>query len=345
MHPGQQYCFTHSSGEDIYLFALQNTKGTEVLITNYGAIITAFKIKQADGSFNDIVLGFDKPEDYFSEDYLRQYPWFGCAVGRCANRIKNSSFKIGDETYYLSKNRMNDHLHGGINGFDKKIWQVISFNENMLQLKYKSPDGEEGYPGNLDVTIKFELTDSDELSYEYHAVCDQSTVANLTHHSYFNLDNGKGTINDQLVKIYSSQTLEQDENLTVTGKIIPVENTEYDFRKFRPIGEQTGMEHGYDKSFVLNKTNDVLTIAAEAYSEKSGIKLRVFTTEPIVHLYTGRWIPSVKGKDDNQYGPFSGFCLETHKHPNAINIPGFPNTILRPGEKYFQKTVYKLFQA
>jgi aldose 1-epimerase len=347
MHLNPQYCFTHSSGEDIYLFALRNAKDTEVLITNYGAIITAFKIKQANGSFNDIVLGFDKAEDYCSESYLRQYPWFGCAVGRCANRIKNAAFEIDGKKYSLSKNRVNEQLHGGLSGFDKKAWRVVLFDEikNILELKYRSADGEEGYPGNLDVSLKFELTDNDELSYEYHASCDQPTVVNLTHHSYFNLNNGKGTITGQLLKIYSSQTLEQGENLTANGRIIPVENTEYDFREFRRIGEQTGMEHGYDKSFVLSKNDDALSIAAEAHSEQSGVKLQVFTTEPVVHFYSGKWIPEIKGKNGDQYGSFSGFCLETHKHPNAINIPHFPNTILRPGETYFQKTVYKLSQV
>lgn len=342
----KQYCFKNSAGEDIYLFTLRNAKGTEVIITNYGAIITSFKIKNSDGSINDIVLGFDKVEDYWSEDYLRQYPWFGCAVGRCANRIKDSSFEIDDKKYLLSKNRGTDHLHGGIIGFDKKIWQFAASSNDpvsCLELKYMSPDGEEGYPGNLETLIRFELNDENELSYQYTATTDQPTVVNLTHHSYFNLNNGKETISDHEIKIYSSQMLEQDDNLTASGNILPVENTPYDFRHFKSIGEGLKQVDEYDKSFVCG--NKDLSLMAEARSLRSGIHLQVYSTDPVVHFYSGKWIPAVRGKNTVMYGPFSGFCLETHKHPNAINIPHFPNTVLRPGENYYQKTVYKVNQV
>lgn len=343
----QQYCLRHTSGEDIYLFALRNAKGTEVTISNYGATITSFIIKDNSGQVNDIVLGFDKVQDYWSDSYLAQYPWFGCAVGRYSNRIDDSAFAIGSDTYYLSKNKGPDQLHGGVSGFDKKVWQLVSSGQQpcpFLVLSYSSPDGEEGFPGNLDVQIRFELNDENELSYEYKAYTDKPTAVNLTHHSYFNLHNGKGTIHDHEIKLYASAMLEQDENLTATGKILPVAGTAFDFRNYKRIGDGLEAVDEYDKSFLLDKEEGAagLSLAAEARSAESGLKLEVWSTEPIVHFYSGKWTPVVKGKNGIAYGPFSGLCLETHKHPNAVNIPHFPNTILKPGEIYVQKTVYKI---
>ena len=338
-----KYCFTHTTGEEVYLFTLQNRVGTEVLITNYGAIITSLKIKLSNGEVNDIVLGFDKIEEYLGEEYLNEYPWFGAAVGRHANRIKNGEFEIDGIIYHLTKNRCNNQLHGGDGGFDRKVWQFLTqgdASQHWLELKYISQDGEEGFPGNLEVTVKFELTDENELSYEYKATCDKATVVNLTHHGYFNLNNGKGTVEDQEVKIYSSAILEQDENLVATGNTLPVENTALDFSEFVQIGDGLRKIDEFDKSFIIDKNKD--SLVAEARSLQSGIHMKVYSTEPIVHLYTGKWIPVVKGKNGNMYGPLSGFCLETHLHPNAINIPHFPNTILRPGEVYHQKTTYKI---
>ncbi|HKZ66280.1 MAG TPA: aldose epimerase family protein [Chitinophagaceae bacterium] len=336
-----QFCFTHSSGEDIYLFTLSNTKGTEVCITNYGAIITSFKIKQADGDSNDIVLGFDKVEDYLSEEYLAGYPYFGAAIGRYANRIKDAEFSIDDKKYRLQKNKVTDHLHGGDNGFDKKVWSFVSGAEKTLTLKYKSIDGEEGYPGNLETKLRFELTDTNELIYEYTAATNKPTAVNLTHHSYFNLNNGKGSIDDHLVKINAASILGQDNNFIVTGKALPVANTIYDFKKARRIDESWNADDGYDQTYLIENTNSGEPVA-EAYSERSGITLQVFTSEPVVHFYTGKWIPPLKGKNSNKYGPFSGLCFETHKHPNSVNIPDFPNTILRPGEIYHTKTIYRV---
>lgn len=336
-----QYCFTHTNGEGIYLFTLTNDKGTTVSITNYGAIITSFIVKKADGRFQDIVLGFDKVEDYFSEEYLRGYPYFGAAIGRYANRIKDGGFSIDGKKYAVARNKITDHLHGGIEGFDKKVWEFDSGDEQHLKLKYTSPDGEEGYPGNLQVEIHFELTNNNELIYEYLATTDQPTVVNLTHHSYFNL-NGQNNIGSHLVKINASSILEQDDNFVVTGKEIPVDENLYDFRQLKPVNKNWDLSDGYDQSFVLDKKEEGLEFAAEAFSESSKLKLKVYTTEPLVHFYTGKWIPPIQGKNGTAYGPFSGLCFEAQKHPNAINIPGFPNTILRPGETYRTKTVYRI---
>jgi aldose 1-epimerase len=343
MHLTQQFCFTHITGEDVYLFILHNSKGTEVSITNYGAIITAFKIKNADGMVNDIVLGFDKVEDYLADDYMNEYAWFGCTVGRYANRIEGGSFMIDENKYQLTKNKGNDTLHGGAEGFDKKVWQLTSIDEKpnpFLELKYPSPDGEEGFPGKLEITIRFELNEDNELSYEYKATCDKPTAINLTHHEYFNLNNSKGSIHEQEVRIYASNVLEQDENLIPTGIVTPVENTTFDLREFHQIGEGLKLVDEYDTSYVIDKKDSLLV--AEARSLQSNIHLQIYSTEPVVHFYSGKWIPSIKGKNGEQYGSFSGFCLETHKHPNAVNIPHFPDTILKPGETYYQKTIYKV---
>jgi len=342
MEKAGQFCFTHPSGKDIYLYTLRNVNDTEITITNYGAIIMAYRVRMPDKTVNDIVLGFDNVHDYLRADYLKNYPFMGAAIGRYANRIKNASFKIDEKEFLVAKNWQSDQLHGGFDGFDKKVWDFVSFDDkcNILHLNYVSVDGEEGFPGNLDVHICFELNDDNDLIYEYSASTDHATPVNLTHHGYFNLNNGRGTIVDHEVKINSDKILEQDQNLVTTGNYIAVDNTKYDFSEFHTLGER--MNDGYDQSFVIDKKADQLTMVAEAVSKESGLKLQVLTTEPLVHLYTGQGFPQLTGKNNIQYGPFSGLCLETQKHPNAINISKFPNTVLRPGEKYHQKNVYKI---
>ena len=338
----QQFCFKYKD-EDIYLFTLSNTKGTSVSITNYGAVITSFKIKMKDGSFNDIVLGFDKVEDYLSEAYLTNYAYLGAACGRYANRIKNGKFILDGKEFQLTQNMGSDQLHGGLEGFDKKIWKLKSSSDNSIELSYLSKDGEEGFPGNLETTIRFELNDNDELSYEFFATTDKSTAVNFTHHSYFNLNNGKGAIEEHEVKINSSSILAQDEGLVCNGEFIPAENTIYDFRNFKPINKDWDKTNGYDQCFVVDNKTEKISLVAEARSLQSGLTLQIYSTEPAVQFYTGAGL-NLKGKNEIQYKAFSGFCLETHKHPNAINIPHFPNTILRPGEKYYQKNAYKIIQ-
>lgn len=336
----KQFCFSYS-GEDIYLFRLTNSKGTEVCISNYGATIISFTLLQKNGSANNIVLGFDKVEDYRADNYLKSYPYFGAAIGRYGNRIKNGSFMLDGTSYKLANNLGADHLHGGNTGLDKRAWKCGEYSSNSLVLSYFSPDGEEGYPGNLFITLRFDLSEENDLSYSYSAITDKSTPVNLTHHTYFNLDNGEGNIGNTLLKICGSSILEQDEHLTVTGKLTAVKNSFYDFRQLKRINADWNPKTGYDQSYVLDAINPAVA-AAEAYSEKSGLWLQVLTTEPIVHLYTGSGIPAITGSNNKQYGAFSGFCLETQVHPNAVNIASFPDTILRPGQTYHQRTVYKV---
>ena len=239
-------------------------------------------------------------------------------------------------------------MHGGKEGFDKKTWEVVSVNEYpnpALELKYLSKDGEEGFPGNLETIIRFELNDENELSYEFIATTDKPTAVNLTHHSYFNLNNGKGTIEDHEVKINASYILAQDEGLVCNGEFIAVENNQYDFRIFKAINTDWNKADGYDQCFIVDNKTDELELVAEARSKESGINCKFFLLNLLCNFIPGKGLNIKNAKDGNQYGPFSGFCLETHKHPNAINIPHFPNTVLRPGEKYYQKNIYKIIQA
>jgi aldose 1-epimerase len=340
----QQFCLKHND-EDVYLLTISNTKGSSVSITNYGAIIPSFRIKMKDASFNDIVLGFDNVEDYLSENYLANYAYLGAACGRYANRIKNGRFTLDGKEYQLSQNTANEQLHGGHEGFDKKVWKLKSVTDNSVELAYRSKDGEEGFPGNLETTIRFELNDNDELIYEFSAKTDKPTAVNLTHHSYFNLDNGEGTIEEHEVKINGSNILSQDEGLVCNGDLIAVENSIYDFRNIKAINKDWDKTKGYDQCFIIDNKTQELSFVAEAMSLQSGLTLQIYSTEPAVQFYTGAGLKNLKGKNGNQYKAFSGFCLETHKHPNAINIPHFPNTVLRPGEKYYQKNVYKIVQA
>ena len=338
MADNQHFCFKHSSGEDIYLYNLRNSQGTEVLITNYGAIISSFKIG---GLNNDIVLGFENIQDYLGKEYLEQYPWFGAAIGRYGNRIKNARMVIMGKTYELTRNNFQENLHGGNIGFDKKVWNLVHLTSRTLKLSMVSREGEEGFPGEVSVSIEFELNDKNELSYEYEATTTAPTALNLTHHSYFNLNNGEGTIFNHELKIPASYYLEQGENSVANGNLLPVKGSPLDFTSMRKIGHN---ETGYDQSLVLNESGE-MKLAAELSSPESALKLEVWTTEPVLHFYSGKFIPAVRGKRGVRYGPGSGLCLETQVHPNAINIPHFPNTVLMPGETYRQKTIYKVASA
>jgi aldose 1-epimerase len=228
------------------------------------------------------------------------------------------------------------------------VWSVESITANTLVLKYRSADKEEGFPGTLDVTLSFQLKKDGDLVYEYTATTDKATAINLTHHSYFNLNNGEGSIAGHHVKLNSNLMLEQDANFVVTGNLIKTTNTIYDFAQLKEVGYDWVPADGYDQSFVIDnqqKNIDGLFLAAEAISKKSALKLEVFTNEPLVHFYTGKWIPVLNGKQGQVYSPFSGLCFETQKHPNAVNIPHFPDTILHPGQEYHTKTMYRVSQV
>ncbi|ANH83794.1 galactose mutarotase [Niabella ginsenosidivorans] len=337
----EQLATQHPNGKNVYVFTLKNSAGTEVKVTNYGAIIMSIKIRKSDGTFNDIVLGFDEPQQYWSAEYLKNYPYYGAAIGRYANRINGTVIHIDGKGYRLNSAAPGYQLHGGVEGFDKKVWDKIEAGDGKVVLQYISPDGEEGFPGNLTVQIIFSLNEANEFSYEYKATTDAPTAVNLTHHSYFNLNNGKGTIHNQHLRIHAASYLEQDPNYCTTGNVLPVKGTRNDFSTYNQTGDIEHPEKGIDISYPLDRQG-IEYIAAEAYCDEEAIKLEVYTTAPLVHLYNSCGSPEIKGKGGQQYQPFSAFCFETQVHPNAITIPSFPDTILRPGEAYTTKTIYKL---
>ncbi|MBZ4191183.1 aldose epimerase family protein [Niabella beijingensis] len=337
----EQLATQHPNGKDVYIFTLKNGSGTEVILTNYGAIIMSIKVRKSDGTFNDIVLGFDTPQEYWSERYLQNYPYYGAAIGRYANRISPELITIGAADYTLNTVAPGYQLHGGKEGFDKKVWDKISAGDGRVVLQYISPDGEEGFPGNLTVQIIFSLNEENEFSYEYKATTDQPTAVNLTHHSYFNLNNGKGRIDNQHLCIHASHYLEQDANYCTTGKLLPVTGTRNDFSTYQETGNISDPEQGIDISYPLDHPG-IEQVAAEAWCDEEDVKLEVYTTAPLVHLYNSYGSPEIKGKGGQQYTAFSGFCFETQVHPNAINIASFPNTILEPGAVSYTKTIYKL---
>lgn len=324
---------------------LINTRDTCVKIFNYGTIINKFIITNKRGEQQDIVLGFNKFEDYINPAYLKDYSYLGAVIGRYANRVKNGEFNVDGTYYQLPKNNGEDCLHGGINGFDKKVWDIIEITENphsSVTFQYFSLDGEENFPGDLAIQLKFELTNNDELILTYQGDTDEATPINLAHHSYFNLSTDGGKIMNHVHQMNASNYLEQDENFVVTGKVLPVANTIHDFTKARAIGENWNEKDGYDQSYVLDKEYGSLTLASKTTETNSGLSLLVYTTEPIAHFYTAKHLKVKNGKNGKDYTEFDAFCVETQHHPNGINIPEFPSTILRPGEIYTQTTVYKV---
>jgi len=324
---------------------LINTKNTLVKIFNYGTIINKFIITNARGEQQDIVLGFDKFEDYINPTYLKDYSYLGAIIGRYANRIKNGAFNVDGIEYQLPKNDGEDCLHGGINGLDKKVWDVIETTENphaSVTFQYFSLDGEENFPGDLAIQLKFELTNNDELILTYQADTDEATPINLTHHSYFNLSTNGEKITDHIHQMNAANYLQQDENFVVTGKLLPVADTIHDFTKPRSIGANWDEKVGYDQTYVLDKEYGSLTLASKTTETNSGLSLLVYSTEPVAHFYTAKHLKVKDGKNGKEYTEFDAFCVETQHHPNAVNIPEFPSTILRPEEMYTQTTIYKV---
>jgi len=323
--------FQHQN-EDVFLFTLKNSNGVEVSISNFGAIIRSFIVPDSSGNPRDIVLGFDQMEHYTDQSYLESNSYLGAIVGRYANRISNSVFELDSELYPISSNHPPHQLHGGYEGFDRKVWKLESFSgvpEARLVLSYLSKDGEEGFPGNLSVRISFELKDNNELFMQTEAS------------DYFNL-NGSGTIETHFVEIAASFYLGQHDDLVPNGEILTLQDTLYDFRSIKRINRIWDPEKGYDQSFLLDKKYKEWGKAAMAYSENSGIKLEVFTDEPTVQFYTGKHLNNTGVKGGTNYSAFCGLCFETQHHTNAVNIPNFPSTILRPGEIYRSRTSYKV---
>ncbi len=329
-------------GKKVWLFILENDRGMILKATNYGGIITSLIVPDKNGQPRDVVLGFDH-----LDGYLKGHPYFGAIVGRFANRIKNAEFTLNGKTYQLAKNDGENHLHGGIKGFDKVLWEAATEEEEekvSLALHYLSPDGEEGYPGNLSVDVTYTLDNNNNLEIEYKAETDQPTILNLTHHDYFNLSDPSQDILDHVAQINADEYLEE-ENLIPTGKKLPVEGTPFDFRKARTFGleiAKTGI--GYDNCYVLKNRGGDPEFCAVVHSPASGISLEVRTNAPGLQLYTANYLDgSLKGKNGIAYPQYGAFCLETQSFPDAPHHPDFPSTILNPGEKYFHKTIFSLY--
>jgi aldose 1-epimerase len=327
----------------VYLYTLTNGLGTKVTITNYGGIIASFATKDKQGAISSIVVGFDS-----IDQYLKKPPYFGALVGRYGNRIGDAKFSIGKANYTLAANNGKNHLHGGLVGFDKVIWSVDPPVDSVasIVLHYLSKDGEEGYPGNLNVTVKYTLGDNNDLSIVYDATTDKATPVNLTNHSYFNLTGDvKSTVLAHQLQINANAYTPVDTSLIPTGELKQVMGTPFDFTKSMAIGSRidqvTGNPGGYDHNFVLNRTGKGLEIAALVYDSTSGRLLEVKTTQPGIQFYTGNFLD---GKFSNHTGTSvqfrTAFCLETQHFPDSPNKPAFPTTILQPGETYHTETVY-----
>ena len=335
------------NGENVYKYLLKNDK-CEVELITYGGIITSIKVPDLNGNLIDVALGFN---DF--DSYLEGHPYFGAIVGRYANRIDNGSFSIDDNDYSIPINNNGTSLHGGIKGFDKVNWNVVSYdsiNRNSIKLNYLSKHKEEGYPGNLNTYVKYTLTEDNELVVEYQAETDKPTVLNLTQHTYFNLSGeSSGDILDHNLLINADSFLPVNEKIIPTGEIKSVENTPFDFRKIKKIGKDINIEdrqlklgNGYDHCWVLNDYNKKSRKIGEVNSNKTKINMEIFSDLPGVQLYTGNFLDgSLNSKKDLKYINRSGFCLETQFYPNSPNNQNFPSTKLEPGKKFYSKTSFK----
>lgn len=335
-------------GRKAELYTLTNAKGMVARITNYGGVVTELQAPDKNGKMDDIVLGFDTVAPY--ED---KSPYFGAIVGRYGNRIGKGKFTLDGKEYTLAVNNGENHLHGGLKGFDKVMWQAEPFQHEQgvgLKLHYLSKDMEEGYPGNLDVTVTYTLTNDNELKIEYRAQTDKPTVCNLTNHSYFNLaGQGQGTILDHVLMINADNFTPVDKGLITTGEILPVKGTPMDFTKPVAIGkginadtEQIKFGGGYDHNWVLNKKAGKMGLVAEVYEPTSGRVMEVYTEEPGVQFYAGNFLDgTLVGKNGKVYPYRSGLCLETQHYPDSPNKPSFPSVTLSPGQTYKTSTVYK----
>jgi len=335
--------FGDLDGKTVWLFTLENDAGMKVKTMTYGGIITSIIVPDKKGTPRDVVLGFDD-----LEDYLKGHPYFGAIVGRYANRIADGKFILDGKEYKLAKNEGSSHLHGGLRGFDKVLWDanIVKQEDSVsLQLAYVSRDGEEGYPGNMRVKVIYKLNNENNLEINYTADTDKTTVLNLTHHDYFNLSDPAGDILDHEAYIRSEEVLEVSENLIPTGRILRVEDTPLDFRKFKSFRKdlkKTGV--GYDHCFVLHHDGLEPEYCATVYSPASGIALDVLTTEPGVQLYTANYLDGkLTGKKGIAYRQYGAFCLETQHYPDSPNHPSFPTTVLKPGGIYTQKTIFRFY--
>ena len=339
-------------GEPVDLFRLRNRSGMEVHVTNYGGMILRVLTHDTTGRLADVVLGLGTLACYTNPLYFARGAYFGAIVGRCANRIAGGQFLLNDRLHTLPLNRPPNHLHGGVLGFDKVVWAATSRADPApsVELKYTSRDGEEGYPGNLEVTVTYTLGNDNALKVEYSALADQDTVVNLTNHSYFNLrGHENGDISGHEIQIDAEWYTPIDESLVPTGEMRPVRGSAFDFLEPRPIGErirsgerQLQIANGYDHNFVLSGGRGKLRRAAKIREPESGRAMELWTTEPGLQFYSGNYLKGTYvGKHGRPYGFRAGFCLETQQFPNSINEPAFPSPLLKAGQLHHSTTILK----
>jgi aldose 1-epimerase len=333
------------AGEPVELFTLTNSKGMQADIMTYGGILVSLKTPDRSGKLADVVLGFDSLDGYLNNPP----PYFGALIGRYGNRIGLARFSLNGAEYKLAQNNGPNHLHGGLRGFDKVVWNARMPDARSLELTYLSKDGEEGYPGTLTATVTYTLTDNNELKIDYRATTDKDTVLNLTNHSYFNLaGQGEGDVSGHQVMINADRFTPVDSGLIPTGELRSVAGTPFDFRQARAIGEridaadeQIKLGGGYDHNFVLNRSGSGLELAARVTEPQSGRVMEVLTTEPGVQFYTGSGLNGIRGKGGKVYDRRFGFCLETQHFPDSPNKPSFPSVALKPGAQYQSTTVFR----
>jgi aldose 1-epimerase len=345
-------------GHPVDLYTLTNGHGMKVNISNYGGIVQAIYVPSRNGQFADVALGFDKLADYVKNDEYPQPPggsgttFFGAIIGRYANRIANGQFALNGTTYHLPQNNGTNTLHGGPGAYNTQVWHATPSTGQegaVLELTYTDPDGHNGFPGTVTNTVTYTLTDSNALRIDYEATTDKSTVINLTNHTYFNLaGEGSGTVNNQILWLNANSYTPVNASLIPTGQIAPVANTPLDFTRPKPIGqdinsgfEQLVLAHGFDHNWVLNRSGSGLSLAARAWDPRSGRTLTTYTTEPGVQFYSGNFLAGeLVGPSGHTYRQTDGFTLETQHYPDSPNEPGFPSTVLNPGETFRSTTIY-----
>lgn len=337
---------TTTEGDSVNVYTLTNAKGMSMEVMDFGGVVISLKVPDRDGKLDDIVLGFDR-----LEPYLQDSPYFGSLIGRYGNRIAKGVFQLDGQEYQLVQNNLGNHLHGGLMGFDKVLWQATAFEHaqgQALKLEYTSKDGEEGYPGNLQVTVTYILREDNAWQIDYEATTDKSTIVNLTQHSYFNLNPLESSILDHQVVLHAQQFLPVDETLIPLGTPESVSGTPFDFQQAKAIGAGIEADHpqikiggGYDHCWVINESSSAMADAAEVYEPVTGRVMHVATSEPGIQFYTGNFLDgTLRGKQGASYPQRSGFCLETQHFPDSPNQTNFPSTRLDPGQVYRSTTIY-----
>ncbi|MDU0355036.1 aldose epimerase family protein [Paraglaciecola aquimarina] len=342
-----QSTFGEHQGKSVSLFTLKNNHNMTVKITDYGATVTNIIIPDKNGKLGSITAGFDQFDSYFSEEYINNSPYFGGTIGRYASVMKNATFTLNNKTYHLDKNMGNHHLHGGAVGFDRQMWEAQTSQTQdyvALKLSLTSPDGDQGYPGTVKVSVEYQLNNDNELSIHYTANTDQATPFSLTNHTYFNLNGFSSDILDHQLQLNSQHYLKPDASGLADGTLAPVKGTAADFIQAKRIGDAFNeLPMGFEHFYVFDNPQKTLQSIALITEQSSGRTLEVLTTEPSTLLYTGRYTSdNLQREDGTQYGQFKAFCIETSKYQNGPNIPNSPRSILKPNESYQETTVFKL---